>query len=380
MSAMPSRRACAIVVTGVSVCVLLAPIVRRTPLSAEGMLVAGVAETLARTGSHASDAVPALFVQSATGTWHPPLAVHPTALLLRLGFPLDVAARLPASLGGALTVWLTYRLALGLFGPGRAALLAPLLLAVSPAFLRQAQTPGSALLAVPPVLAWLACSGLPRPASMRRRLVLGGLLLGLGVYAHPAGAIAAAIFFVIGGAVIVQRDRGLGSVRWAVAGAALSLLPAVGWLAAYPAVYPETFGRWVVHAAHLRDPWDGLVAFGNWDVLARRAGLYWSYVSPAFLFGTAEVFAPAVMVLVAAGWWTMGGSSLLASMVVVGALAAPVAAVALDLPRDRDLLAWGLPLAAVLAAGGVDALLSHPRRVIRWVALALLGSVFLALV
>ena len=62
------------------------------------------------------------------------------------------------------------------------------------------------------------------------------------------------------------------------------LLLAVGWFMANPSAYPDTFGRWVIHAAHLVSPLDGARAFVNWNTLGTRVSLYWGFFDPSWLF------------------------------------------------------------------------------------------------
>ena len=69
----------------------------------------------------------------------------------------------------------------------------------------------------------------------------------------------------------------------------------------HPDAYIDTFGRWAIHPAHVRNPWAGLLAATKWDVMARRTSDFWTYVSPTFLFDGQSLFNVGMLGFVAAG-------------------------------------------------------------------------------
>ncbi len=110
------------------------------------------------------------------------LILDPTLIFL--------AARIVIALMGVATIYVTYRLARGIFESERAGLLAAIFLAVSFYHVQLSQVTRHwipALLAVS--LAWLAALELYRSGS-RRGYVLAGLFAGLGVGANTAAAVA----------------------------------------------------------------------------------------------------------------------------------------------------------------------------------------------
>jgi hypothetical protein len=78
--------------------------------------------------------------------------------------------------------------------------------------------------------------------------------------------------------------RGVRTFALPAAAFVLPLAPLALWFAAHPQTYPDTFGRWAIHAAHIRFPLDGLQAFVNWTTLGTRVSLYWGFFDPSWLF------------------------------------------------------------------------------------------------
>ena len=65
-------------------------------------------------------------------------------------------------------------------------------------------------------------------------------------------------------------------------------LPAAWWFFRHPDTYADTFGRWFIFAAHVRDPIAGLQAQINSNTLGVRASLYWGFWDPSWLFFAAK--------------------------------------------------------------------------------------------
>ena len=318
--------------------------------------------------------------------WYPPLAVYPAAWLIRAGVTTQAAARLPAAIAAALSVLLLADLAALMFRESRVAALSVGLLILTPAWLTAGRTAGGDLLMLPALLAWLAavlrwCED-PRSSV----LVAGGVALGLSAWTQPAGVLAVPVYFAVGGLAIWRRARDARAIGWAAVGVALPLSIYAVWFLQHPDSYIDTFGRWAIHPAHIRRPWDGMIAATKWDVLGRRASAYWEYLNPTFLFGGRAIFGTAMAVLLAFGWWTArtdaeprpatwgqspGGGDC-PPILTLAFFAAPVGAVLLDVPRDPFLVLALAPFGALIAARGLDALLARRQSAARLSA-ALLG-------
>jgi 4-amino-4-deoxy-L-arabinose transferase-like glycosyltransferase len=295
-----------------------------------------------------------LFVNAGDALWYQPLAVYPTAALLAAGIPIEQALRLPSALAGVLTVLLTYALALRVTGRDWAAAWAAILLLLFPGFVALARAPAAELMVVPLVLAWLVAvvEHIERPRTWLP--FAGGIALGMCVYTQPAGVLAVPIYFAVGAAAMLNADRRVTPVGLAAAGVLTVLSPVVVWVLRHPESYADTFGRWAIHAAHIGNPWDGLVAFTRWHVMARRVGEYWHYFNPTFVFGR-ELLGAIVLPVVVVGLWGLNSAASRVGQwfVIAGLLAAPAAAVLLDAPRTASLAVLMIPFAATLAGIGV---------------------------
>ena len=303
-----------------------------------------------------------LMVHDTGEHWYQPLAIYPPVLLRRAGVPPALADRLPVAFAAGLTAALTLLVAHRVLGSAGWAAGCAVLLLLSPAFRSSSMTGGADLLLVPSVLAWLLCV-LEDLASPRWWLpLLGGLLLGVSLYTQPAGVLAVPIFFVLGAALHWHLQRRSAFVFASAGAVAVAMAPAALWIVRHPEAYADTLGRWAIHAAHLRNPVDGVIAFTRWHVAARRVGEYWHYFDPTFLFGR-EMYGVLFAALVPLGLWHVRLLPRVARVLLIaGLLLTPVAAVLLDVPRQAALVPMFLPLGALLAALGVARLRELTRR------------------
>jgi 4-amino-4-deoxy-L-arabinose transferase-like glycosyltransferase len=334
------------------------PIVSRSAALAEG-------------AADASGRTRPFLVHDAGERWLPPLGVYPAALLRTIGLPAKVAVRLPAVAAAATTAVLVYVFALGLFRDVRTAVLAAALLTVSPAWLDFGRTAGGDLLMAALVLAWLIAVQRWRERPRFLVIVAGGIALGLAAWTQPAGVLSVPAYLAIGLVLMAPRADEWRMVAAALGCVAVPFLAYAVWFLSYPDSFLDTFGRWAIHPAHVRSPLDGVRAVTNWDVLARRAGDYWTYLNPTFLFG-GSVFGPLMAPLMGVAWWrrqteevARGRRGGAAGPILAGLLVAPLVAVLLDLPRDAGLVVTMAPLGAVLAAPALVWLVDRLRHRVR---------------
>jgi 4-amino-4-deoxy-L-arabinose transferase-like glycosyltransferase len=303
-----------------------------------------------------------LFVHAGGEIWYQPLAVYPSAALISAGVPIPLALTLPSLLAALIVVWLTYTFARRLQLSQTAAALTAGLLLVTPGFVEHSRAPGGAMIMAATVLAWCVAVLDYITHGKRRVLVAGAGALALAAYAHPAGVLAVPAFFCL--AIVTLRrhgQRGAVILRVLIA-LVVMLAPIAAWLLMHPNAYPDTFGRWAIHAAHVRNPIDGIIAVTRWHVVARRVSEYWNYFNPTFLFGSGELFAWWAVVLIAPGVWSVmftQRSSRVTTLVVAAALVVPVSAVMLDGARDAAAVLTLAPLGAVLAGVGLQAAGTH---------------------
>jgi 4-amino-4-deoxy-L-arabinose transferase-like glycosyltransferase len=301
--------------------------------------------------------------------WYPPLAVYPAAWLVQAGVSTQVAARLPAAIAAALSALLLADVAALMFRESRLLALSVGLLMLTPAWLTAGRTAGGDLLMVPAILAWLAA--VLRWCDHPRSWVLtaGGVALGLSAWTQPAGVLAVPIYFLLGGLTIWRRARDPRAILSAAFGVAAPFAVYAVWFLQHPDAYLDTFGRWAIHPAHIRRPWDGIVAATKWDVLGRRASAYWEYLNPTFLFDGRAIFGTAMAVPIALGWWAARAEACRPPGILTMAFfAAPLGGVLLDVPRDPFLVLALAPFGALVGARGLDVLLTRGRAAARLVA------------
>jgi 4-amino-4-deoxy-L-arabinose transferase-like glycosyltransferase len=306
-----------------------------------------------------------LFVHRGGERWSQPLAVYPQAALRRLGVPPAVALRLPSALAGALTIVLTAVLATRVIPGVWVCAAAAILLLGMPGFRLYSRAPEAELLVVPLLLTWLMAVLLYLERPRWWLPLIAGAALGMCVYTQPSGVLAVDVFFVMGALVLCRTPGGTAALLSSAAAIGVVLVPAAVWVVLHPEAYQDTFGRWAIHAAHVRNPWDGLVAFSHWHVMARRVGEYWGYLNPTFLFGR-ELLGWPLALLVPLGLVQMRRPLTSArALTVAGLFAAPVAGVLLDVPRTAAFALPCLAFGAVLAAAAIAAIkdLSPRRRV-----------------
>ena len=309
--------------------------------------------------------------------WYQPLAVYPSALLLRLGIPARYALRLPNIVAAAAVVVGVYGLAFASWRSRRTAAIAAVLAATTPAVLVFGRSAGADLMLPALVTAWLLALQSWRARRDSSLAVLGGLALGLSAWTQPAGVLTVPIAFAVGAALIAPEPRSRRVLSIAAVAALVPLAIDALWLLRHPDAYLDTIGRWAIHPAHVRNPGAGLLAATRWDVLGRRTGDYWSYTSPTFLFGSGVVFGLALAIPVALGIWVgdarpspaaaTNRSDGIAAILTLGFLTAPLAAVLLDVSRDAGLVLAIVPFGALLAARGIAWLEARRRlRLVGW--------------
>lgn len=222
-----------------------------------------------------------LFFQAGTETWLQPIAVYANAAA-RAASAGPTAGRIASAIVGAIDISLVFMIAFMIAGTWWAAFGAAFVLLITPAHLAASTSATDAIFPALFVLLWLygVLTFLTRDTA--QALNGAAFALGLCVYSHPSGPLTALFLWMLTLAVVRRRNR----VRLAVASAVFAAmwLPAIGWFYLHPDSYPDTFGRWFVLKAHLRNPVDGLRAFFNPGTLGQRASFFWGFWDPSWLF------------------------------------------------------------------------------------------------
>jgi len=317
-----------------------------------------------------------------------PMAVYATALI-GLVAPLESAGRVAAAGVGSLNVALLFLLCRRLLASTPLALGAALLLMITPAHFVFARTGVDAVYPLPFVLAWLLAMAAYFDGGDRRLAAAGGLALGLGAFTQPSAPWTMGFLLVITLlAIRLSGRRGVASLAVPATAFLTPLLVAAAWFAANPTAYPDTFGRWAIHAAHLRSPLDGVLAFVNWNTLGTRLSLYWGSFDPSWLFldGPASaapplrgaspfLFATAIALVAGVSQRLRAGFTPVTLLLLAGLVVAPLAASTFGSPHAIGDFLVMVPLTVVLAAGGVASWLARDEvrsRTLAWGVIATL--------
>jgi hypothetical protein len=293
--------------------------------------------------------------------WLQPLAVYATAAVRASGGG-DLSGRIVSVVAGATDVALIFLITQMLTARSWVGVIAAVLLIVTPAHRGLATTGGDALLPVPFILLWLWNVLVFFRGDSLRALAIAALSLGVSVYAHPAAPLVAAFLWLL--TLIVARRRNPARLAIATAVFAAAWVPAILWFARHFDTYGDTFGRWVILAAHIRNPLDAFRAFVNTNTLGNRASLYWGFWDPSWLFfSTRDAAAP--FLLIAAPLVGLGIHRFLrpadrpAAALIGGAtLVAALPGAGFTAPHYIGYAAAVVPLVTLIAALGLDHLVN----------------------
>ena len=331
-----------------------------------------------------------LFFHVGDERWLQPVAVYVTSLVSLVTGPQS-AGRLAAATVGALNVALIFVLFRRLLTSTAVAAGAALLLMATPAHIVFARVGVDAIYPLPFVLAWLIATTAYFDAGDRRLAGAGAFALGLGVYSHPSAPITMGFLLAIALlAIWLSGRRSATHLAVPVAAFLAPLLLAVGWFMANPSAYPDTFGRWVIHAAHLVSPLDGTRAFVNWNTLGTRVSLYWGFFDPSWLFFDAAspaasplrgaspfLFATMIGLVAGVSQRLRAGFTPVTLLLLAGLAGAPLAASTFGEARAIGEALVVAPFVTVVAAGGLANWLAHGGGWTRMLAWGLLAALLI---
>lgn len=302
---------------------------------------------------------PSLFFHVAGETWLQPVGVYANALMQAAGAgaPGQFASVAAASVNVGLVFLITH----AIVGSTIPAIVAAIVLLFTPGQSIAVAEGADAIYPATCILLWLF--GVLRFSRHDSIRALSGAALALGVcvYAHPSGPLTAIFLWLLTLAVMWRRNR----LRLLVATVVFcaAWLPAAAWFALNPATYNDTFGRWLILAAHVRFPLDAVRAFFNANTLGNRTSFYWGFWDPSWLFFGAEGSrAPLLLyqaLFLGAALLRIGHIARDARALVVGAaLIVPLSGASFGSPHYVTYAVGVFPLLAVLAGLGADQLIA----------------------
>jgi 4-amino-4-deoxy-L-arabinose transferase-like glycosyltransferase len=301
-------------------------------------------------------------------------------------------ARLPSVVVAMTDVVLMYFVARRMFTRHRPAVLAAVLLALTPAHFIHGRIAMDYLYPVPFVIGWLLCLLIFLDRRRPRVLFAATSLLGLGIYTYIASVVMMPVYLALTGLALFRTGHPRRSYAIAAAGFAWPLVLLL-WLAFHPAILGETLVRYhldrpvaettrVIRRLPMPELLDEVRRSVRFSEATGRISLYWYFFDPAYLFVTggyanivnstrhAGVFLLPFVVLVPVGIVAAASSRTIVGVtILIGFLSAPLAA-CLVVPEpyavDRELVI--LPFGVLLAVIGVEAMLAS--RTPRWRAAA----------
>ena len=291
--------------------------------------------------------------------WLQPLHVYATTLAhaVRPGF---FAGRWASVIVAAINAGLVFMVGWRVFGGYLAALAGALVLILTPAQMTYGRQGVEAIYIVPFVLLWLyALAGFierDRPAQ----IALASAALGAGVYSTTAAPLTMAFLWLMMIVVLfLTGRRKLSTLAIAAASFAVMLAPLAMWFFFHRHTYVDTYGRWVIHPAHVRNPIAGVAAALDWDTLGPRISAYWSLINPLYLLvpgaeGRAPLHWLIVPLVVVGIYRCVTKPRTMAVIVLAGALVAPIAGASFGRPHYIANALALLPFVALLAGYGVD--------------------------
>jgi 4-amino-4-deoxy-L-arabinose transferase-like glycosyltransferase len=304
--------------------------------------------------------VPPLLVNIGGNRWVQPFGFYLTTISHAIA-PGFFAGRRASIFVASVNVALIFLVAWRMFARYLPALGAALILMFTPAHFAFGRVGLDAIYVIPFILIWLYAVlefvDKDRPAAM----AVAAAALGAGVYSAPSAPLTMMFLWItMMVALWVARRRKLSTLLIAAGTFVATLIPLMVWFYLHPATYQDTYGRWAIFAAHLRNPVDGFRASVNTNTLGTRASTYWSLIDPSYLFfSRAGTTAPLLMVsapLMVAGIIRCVRlvPNTAAVLVLAGLVVSPLAGSSFG-ERNYIALALGLlPFAALLAAYGVE--------------------------
>ena len=322
--------------------------------------------------------LPLYFQLESSMNWYQPAAVYWMALVLMVAPLSDAIIRLPTVLVGVANVVLLYFVARQMFKHTGWALLAAVLLMLTPAHFIHSRLAMDYVYPLPFILGWLLCllHHLDRPSN--RGLFLATTCLGLGFFTYIAAAALMPMYFVTTLAVLWFHQDFRKRAALATAGFAWPLLALVLFLIACPEVVSDLMRKYRLGAGPGSgsglNPLQQLRESINVRTVSDVLNLFHRFFSPGYLFvtggsnltnstGQAGVFLVPMAVFLLAGLRHVVTKPSTAGLILlVGFITAPIPALVLpeDYAIDRELAL--LPFAVLLAAIGVERIWQHPLR------------------
>lgn len=307
-------------------------------------------------------------------TYYLPFGMYLIAAVLKIAPISEALVRTPSALlGGVINVTLIYFVALTLFRSRPAAFASAMALALAPANVIISRQALDSVCQPAFVLGALWCIGRYARRPDWRIALACGVILGSGIYAYITSIVMMPFYLVL--FWFISWRAGVFEWRtaaWSIAGFVMALLPMTLWLALHPDA-----ARSLLLQYNRADPgsmtlMQSLASGGPGGAIANTAHIYWSYFDPGFLFvqggnarnlstGEVGVFLLSIAVLAPIGLRALRDQRLVLTLVIIGLLVSPAAAVVKGAPYAIQ-RASGLLIYISLLSGAGWAMLATSKR------------------
>jgi 4-amino-4-deoxy-L-arabinose transferase-like glycosyltransferase len=330
-----------------------------------------------------------LFFYTLPGYWAEPIIIYATAAVLTLVPLSETVVRAPSVGVGIINVLLVCAIAKRIFGSNPFALVAAVLLALTPAHFLHSRLAMDYV--YPPLFtsAWFLCLLVYLDTGRLSLLFLGTLSLGIGCYSYVGALVMMPLYWLVTGLVLAwSRPRAPSAYLVAAAGFLLPLIPMAIWLAHHPGVYAGYIERYGIYDAKQLGVAEGVSELFGFERMKRYLSVYYGFFNPSFLLfeggsnimnatRRAGVFPFAFAILLPLGLWHILTSRPTTAAGRIQALGLATAPAAITLVGESTAIYRGLEVlifGALIAASGVQYLVSRGTRG-RIVALCLVALV-----
>ena len=353
-------------------------------LSIEEVSQSREALLLATTGRNADgEILPLYFPEDAGRTVRDPVWVYWAALLMQVRPFSETLMRVPSASAGVLNVALMFLVVFKLFDRARPAVIAAILLMLTPAHFQQSRIATMQIAPVTFVLAWLVFIVRYIQTNRRRDAVIAAGCLGAGMYTYVAALVIMPVYFLVTLA-IVWRHREPPHPRTVLvatsAAFGIVLIPLAAWFAFHPAQVVGLTGYYTQGEYNKNLGWGGFFGANAishvdawWDCYNLDKLFFSGDADFRFSTRTAGFFLLPASVLMAAGVWRAGRllNADTSILLAAGLLFAPLPAAVVSNSEVKRWLTF-LPFAILAATCGAEWMLNHRRRAVQACAIALL--------
>ncbi|MEY4092833.1 MAG: hypothetical protein RLZZ53_32 [Acidobacteriota bacterium] len=319
------------------------------------------AHALATTGRNTNGDLLPVFVsladplggkQQAWGdTWYQPLLFYIAAVFVKVLPFNETVMRLPMALvGGLLTPLMLFAVARRFIGHSLPALVAALIVALSPTHVVLSRQALDYVLPLPFLLGWLWCLHAFRESRQSKYLTAAGLLLGVGCYSYIASWALMPVFLVVTWIVAAAASREVSWRQMAPSAVAFAFPVSIGilWVLAHPEMLEQTVTRYGVTEGPKQGPISTYLSLLHPNVLFVRGG-------PSLVTSTSRsgfVLLPVTVFLAAGAVALWRRRDWMAAVIVTGLLVAPVPAAFKGEPAMIQRAMYLLPFLALLGGFG----------------------------